>query len=70
MPSYALYNWNKSAVSRPANVVRPESQAALIKLVQGTLEQKGGPKLRAAGHRHSMSACFETSGIQIDTTRW
>ena len=63
-----IHNWNSSAFSQPAEVVRPRSMAELIEVVQGTLAREDRPKLRAVGHVHSMNECFGTSGVHIDMT--
>jgi len=63
-----IHNWNSSAFSHPAEVVRPSSVAGLIELVQGTLARADGPKLRAVGHLHSMNECFGTPGVHVDMT--
>ena len=63
-----IHNWNRSAFSHPAEVVRPTSMAELIALVRATLARADGPKLRAVGHLHSMNECFGTPGVHIDMT--
>jgi|KBSSwiStaDraftv2_1062776.scaffolds.fasta_scaffold183725_2 FAD/FMN-containing dehydrogenase len=63
-----IHNWNRSAFSHPAEVVRPASMAELIALVRATLARADGPKLRAVGHLHSMNECFGTPGVHIDMT--
>lgn len=63
-----IHNWNNSASSQPAEVVRPRSVAELIEVVQGALARADRPKLRAVGHLHSMNECFGTQGIHIDMT--
>lgn len=56
-------NWNQSAHSRPSVVAIPGSVDELVEIVRN--EEKYPSPVRAAGHFHSMNACFETTGTQV-----
>jgi hypothetical protein len=59
----SFINWNQSAHSRPAAVAIPRTIEELVEIV---LNDSAYPSpVRAAGHFHSMNACFETTGTQV-----
>lgn len=58
-----FYNWNKSVVSYPAEVLRADTVGELRKVVK---DSDIYPRpVRVAGHLHSMTACFATNGTQV-----
>lgn len=63
MSTRVLPNWNSSAISHPQVIVSPRNVAELIAVIKN--RQKYPSPLRVAGHRHSMSPCFATTGTQV-----
>jgi len=55
-----LYNWNRSAVSRPAVVATPRSVADVVAIVRDPARYPS--PVRAVGKRHSTTACIEADG--------
>src|SRR5436305_346297 len=63
MKPYSFSNWNGSAHSSPKVVVTPKSLEELVEVVKN--EAKYPTPVRAAGHFHSLNACFATTGTQV-----
>src|SRR3954449_12397985 len=63
MSAPALRSWNSADYSYPAVIANPRNLDELIAVVKDH-DQYPSP-LRVAGHRHSMSACFATTGTQV-----
>ena len=59
-----FYNWNDSAVSRPAKVATASSDQDLVDIARGSEADYPSP-VRVAGHLHSMNECFATTGTQV-----
>jgi FAD/FMN-containing dehydrogenase len=63
MRGRALSNWNSAVYSYPQIIANPRNVDELIEVV--TNHEKYPSPVRVAGHRHSMSACFATTGTQV-----
>ena len=63
MSGRALSNWNSAFFSYPQIIANPRNVDELIEVV--TNREKYPSPLRVAGHRHSMSPCFTTTGTQV-----
>lgn len=59
----ALRSWNSADISYPATIVNPRNVQELIAVVKN--QEKYPSPLRVAGHRHSMTPCFATTGTQV-----
>lgn len=58
-----LHNWNHSVESEPAKTVIAHNLGELTAIV---LDSTTNPsRIRVAGHRHSMTECFATTGTQV-----
>lgn len=59
MAGAELVNWNRSARSRPGEVVTPASTEEIVRIVR----DRGLPSpVRAVGHLHSLNRCIEADG--------
>jgi FAD/FMN-containing dehydrogenase len=63
MSAPALSNWNAAFFSYPTVIANPRTLDELREVVRN--RQKYPSPLRVAGHRHSMSPCFTTTGTQV-----
>src|SRR4051794_36286642 len=63
MGARALSNWNSAFFSYPAVVVDPRDVDELVEVVKD--REKYPSPVRVAGHRHSMTPCFTTTGTQL-----
>jgi FAD/FMN-containing dehydrogenase len=63
MSAPALSNWNAAFYSYPAVIANPRSLDELIEVVKNRRTYPS--PLRVAGHRHSMTPCFTTTGTQV-----
>jgi FAD/FMN-containing dehydrogenase len=59
----ALRSWNSADFSYPAVIATPKNLAELIAVVKDHATYPS--PLRVAGHRHSMTPCFATTGTQV-----
>lgn len=59
----ALRSWNSADFSYPSKVVNPRNVKELVEVVRN--REKYPSPLRVAGHRHSMTPCFATTGTQV-----
>ena len=58
-----LRSWNSADYSYPATIVNPRNLQELCAVVKN--QEKYPSPLRVAGHRHSMTPCFATTGTQV-----
>ena len=63
MSAPALRNWNAAFYSYPTVIANPRTLDELLEVVRN--RQKYPSPLRVAGHRHSMTPCFTTTGTQV-----
>src|SRR5690349_24504261 len=63
MSTPALRSWNAADYSYPTVIANPKNLAELIAVVKD--HAKYPSPLRVAGHRHSMTPCFATTGTQV-----
>jgi hypothetical protein len=63
MSAPALRSWNAADYSYPTTIVRPRNVDELIAVVKDRTRYPS--PLRVAGHRHSMTPCFATTGTQV-----
>jgi FAD binding domain/D-arabinono-1,4-lactone oxidase len=63
MSARALSNWNSAFYSYPAVIADPRDLDELVEVVKD--RTKYPSPVRVAGHRHSMSPCFATTGTQL-----
>src|SRR4051794_28099249 len=59
----ALRSWNSADFSYPTVVANPKNLQELIEVIRD--REKYPSPLRVAGHRHSMTPCFATTGTQV-----
>ena len=63
MSVHALRSWNSADFSYPTVIANPRNLDELVEVVKD--RDKYPSPLRVAGHRHSMTACFATTGTQV-----
>lgn len=61
-------NWNRSEVSIPRSVAVPRDVDELVEVV--TDRERYPSPVRAVGNRHSLNACFTTTGTHVDMSNF